>query len=113
MHLRNLCHGVKSKQRLPFAITIILKINEYLTIDSVVCRKSFVCLFFFYWPLFEPANRRLQQTRTFDHIFIPFASQCGTFFSIQSKTLMFDAVSPSNSPFWTVDFHMTNSTIEI
>ena len=101
MHLT--CHGVKSKQRLPFAITIILKINEYLTIDSVVCRKFFGV--FFYWPLFEPANKRLQQTRAFDHIFIRFASQCLIFFSIQSKTLMFDAVSPSNSPFWTVDFH--------
>ena len=104
MHLRKLCHGGKSKLRLPFAMTIILKINEYLTIDFVVCRKSFG--FFFYCPLFEPANRRLQLTLTFDLIFIRFASQCCTIFSIPSKTLMFDVVCPSNSPFLTVDFHL-------
>ena len=40
-------HGGKSKLRLPFAMTIILLINEYLTIDFVVCCKSFGFFFFF------------------------------------------------------------------
>ena len=76
--------------------------NEYLTIDFVVCRKSFG---FFSAARYSSA-RRLQLTRSFDLIFIRFASQCCTIISIQSKTLMFDAVCPSNSPFLTVDFHM-------
>ena len=97
MHLRNLCHGVKSKQRLPFAITIILKINENLTIDSVVCRKSFG--FFstgrYSSPLIDDYNKLAHLVT---YLFVSRLSVVH-FFSIQSKTLMFDAVSRSNSPF--------------
>ena len=101
-----LLHAVRKAEKLPQ--TYLLKSSISSTFSAkltIVCTLDSLILFF-YCPLFEPANRRLQLTRTFDLIFIRFASQCCTIFSIQSKTLMFDAVCPSNSPFLTVDFHM-------
>ena len=85
--------------------------NDHNFIDKWIPYNRFCSLpqifwVFFYCPLFEPPKRRLKLTRTFDHMFIRFASQCCTIFSIQSKTLVFDAVCPSNSPFLTVHFHM-------